>query len=320
VRRLTPDWGGTPLQILVYARDPESYLGALREAAPEHRFCAARTPEELEPCLAEVEAAFAWGLPAEALGRMPRLRWLQWLGAGVDQVVGRVPEGVQLTRIVGAFSAVMAEHVFAYVLALRRGVFEMRLLQDRGEWRKVFGRPLRDARLGVAGLGAIGAEVARLGRAFGMEVWGLSRTPKGTDVCDRHFAPQEMAEFAAGVDALVLVLPKTPATDGVVDARVLAGMRPGSILVNIGRGNAVVEEDLAAALQRGRPAAAQLDVFAREPLPADSPLWRLPNCYISAHCSGPSAPELVQDFARRNLRRFLDGEPLLGVVDAERGY
>ena len=308
------------MQILIYAQDTQSYIEALRDVAPEADIRGASSVAEAEPHLAGADVLFAWGLGPEALARMPRLRWIQWLGAGVDLVVRDVPPGVTLTRVVGAFSTVMAEHVFAYLLALRRGVFEMRGLQGQHIWRKVTGPSLRGRRLGVAGLGAIGMEIARVGRAFGMEIWGLSRTPRDEEICDRHFLPPEMKEFAAGVDALVLVLPATPETDGIVDREVLAVMRDDAILINIGRGSAVVERDLVEALRMGRPAMAQLDVFEREPLPPESPLWDLPNCYISAHCSGPSEPRLVRAFAAANLERYIAGKPLVGVVDPARGY
>lgn len=306
--------------MLVYAQETESYIEALRQVAPDADIHGASSLEEAEPFIAETEVLFAWGLQPAVLARMPRLRWIQWLGAGVDLIVGQLPADVTLTRVVGAFSTVMAEHVFAYLLALRRGVFEMRALQEEHIWRKVTGLSLRGQRLGVAGLGSIGAEVARVGRAFGMEIWGLSRTQQGLDVCDRHFVPSQMRAFAAGLDALVLVLPATPETNGIIDRDVLAAMREGSILINVGRGSAVVERDLAEALREGRPAMAQLDVFEREPLPEDSPLWDLPNCFISAHCSGPSEPRLVRTFAAANLKRFLAAQPLVGVVDLQRGY
>ncbi len=308
------------MQILVYAQETQSYVEALRQVAPDVEIHGASTLEEAEPYLEETEALFAWGVRTETLARMPRLRWIQWLGAGVDMIVRQLPADVALTRTVGAFSTVMTEHVFAYLLALRRGVFEMRAMQQDHVWHRLTGTSLQGQRLGVAGLGSIGSEVARVGRAFGMEIWGLSRTPQGRGVCDRHFTPGEMPEFAAGVDALVLVLPATPETDGIVDRNVLSGMREDSILINVGRGNAVVERDLVAALRAGRPAIAQLDVFEREPLPPESPLWDLPNCFISAHSSGPSEPHLVRSFAAANLQRFLTGEPLVGLVDPKRGY
>ncbi len=306
-------------RILVYAVDAEDYLPLLRAVAPGFSLAAATTPEQAELHL-DAEILFSWGIPADLVRRMPNLRWVQWLGAGVDRVVRALPEHVPLTRVVGAFGTVMTEHVFAFLLAIRRDVFAIRALQQERRWQKVPGQPLRGQRLGVAGLGAIGRDMVQMGRAFGMEVWGLSRSGAHADLVDRHFLPRDASAFAAGVDNLVLVLPATPETNHLFGARELQAMRAGSILVNVGRGNAVDEAALAEGLRAGRPAYAQLDVFEREPLPQESPLWDLENCFVSAHCSGPSELQRVGTYAVENLRRYLSGEPLLGVVDKTRGY
>lgn len=306
-------------RILVYAADADQYLGLLREAAPHFEIAAASTPEQAAAHL-DADILFAWGIPPELVARMPNLCWVQWLGAGVDRVVGALPPHVPLTRVVGAFGGVMTEHVFAFLLAIRHDIFRMRSLQAERRWEKVPAQQLRGQRLGVAGLGAIGREIVGVGRAFGMEVWGLSRSGQHGDIVDRHFRTDELIDFAAGVDNLVLVLPATPDTDGLFGAQAFAAMREGAVLVNVGRGNAVDEEALAAALRAGRPAFAQLDVFRSEPLPPESPLWGLPNCFISAHCSGPSEARRVGEFAAANLRRYAAGEPLAGIVERARGY
>lgn len=303
----------------VYDRTPERHRDALQTHGWTGPIVCHRSADEIAPHLGEIEVLLAWGIPGELLARMPRLRWIQWLGAGVDRVVAAVPPGVVLTRIEGAFSAIMTEHVFAYLLAIRHRVVDRWQAQREGRWRRLVAEPLGGSRLGVAGLGQIGGEIARMGRAFGMEVWGMSRTGRGADLVDRHFLPQERRAFVAGLDALVLVLPRTPETDGLFGREEFAAMREGSILINVGRGNAVDEAALADALRRGRPAFAQLDVFQEEPLPAHSPLWQIENCMVTAHCSGPG--ELMGvDFALENLRRHAAGAPLLGVVRKDVGY
>ncbi len=307
------------MRILVYAADAAKYRGMLQEVAPDARIAVASTREEAEGHL-DAEILFSWGIPEDLVRRMPNLRWVQWLGAGVDKVVAALPPDVPLTRIVGAFGSVMTEHVFAFLLAIRRDVFAIRSLQAERRWEKVPAVLLRGQRLGVAGLGAIGRDMVEMGRAFGMEVWGLSRGGSGAGLVDRHFLPAQVREFAAGVDNLVLVLPATKETDGLFGREEFAAMREGSIFVNVGRGNAVDEAALAQALRQGRPSFAQLDVFREEPLPASSPLWDLPNCFVSAHCSGPSEAQRVGAFAAENLRRHLAGEPLMGVVERSRGY
>lgn len=278
-----------------------------------------RTARELEGHLGDIEVLLGWGIPRDLIARMPRLRWIQWLGAGVDRVVDAVPPGVVLTRVERAFSAVMTEHVFAYLLAIRHQLFARRDAQGRHEWLRLIAAPLHGCRLGVAGLGQIGAEIARMGHAFGMEVWGLSRTGRAEGVVDRHFLPEERRAFVSGLDALVLVLPKTADTDGLFGRDEFAAMREGSILINVGRGNAVDEAALVHALGLGRPAYAQLDVFREEPLPPESPLWAMDNCIVTAHCSGPGELAGVE-FAFENLRRHAEGMPLEGIVQVDRGY
>ncbi len=306
-------------RILVYAADAAKYLPILHKVAPDMEIASASTRQEAMAHL-DAEIVISWGLPADLASRMPNLRWVQWLGAGVDKVVRALPEDVALTRIVGAFSSLMTEHVFAFLLAIRRDVFKIRSMQQERRWQKVMAQPLRGQRLGVAGLGAIGREIVAVGRAFGMEVWGLSRSGAQAAIVDRHFLPNEAREFAAGVENLVLVLPATPATDGLFGAREFQAMPEGSILINVGRGNALDEDALADGLRAGHPAFAQLDVFREEPLPEKSPLWDLANCYLSAHCSGPSEFERVGAFAAENLRRYLADEALMGLVDRARGY
>lgn len=307
-------------QILVYASEPAEYAAVLREAAPGIEIAQASTRQEALAHL-DAEILLSWGFPPDLLASMPRLRWVQWLGAGVDKVIGALAPDVPLTRIVGGFGGVMTEHVFAFLLAIRRDVFGLRGLQREHRWQKMMMQPLRGQRLGVAGLGSIGADVARMGRAFGMEVWGLSRTLPADGLVDRHFLPGEVRAFVAGVQNLALVLPATTETDKLFGSGEFAAMQEGTILVNVGRGNAIDEAALAEGLRAGRPAYAQLDVFQAEPLPAESPLWDLENCFISAHCSGPSEKaEGLGRFTAENLRRYLSGEPLLGLVDRTRGY
>lgn len=303
----------------IYDRSPERYRDALVAAGWPGRVVCLRKPEEITPHLPEIEVLLAWGIPGELLGQMPRLRWVQWLGAGVDRAVPWVPNWVTLTRVEGPFSAMMAEHAMAYILAIRHRLFERRDAQMKHEWERILARPISGGRLGVAGLGQIGGAIARLGRALGMEVWGMSRTGRGAEFVDRHFRPEERLEFVSGVDALVLVLPKTNETDGLFGRREFGTMREGAILVNIGRGNAIDEEALLDGLRAGRPAFAQLDVFHEEPLPRSHPFWVQPNCIVTAHCSGPSELTGV-DFAIENLVRYREGRPLLGVVERERGY
>jgi phosphoglycerate dehydrogenase-like enzyme len=175
----------------------------------------------------------------------------------------------------------------------------------------------------VAGTGPIGRAIGRKLAAVGMTVTGLGRTPRAEDPDLGEVLPMSsLPEVLPGMDWVVLAAPLTDETRGMVDAKVLAAMKPTARLVNVGRGPLVVQDDLVAALGAGRLAGAALDVFADEPLAPSSSLWRLPNVIVSPHMSGDVVgwrSELVALF-HDNLTRYLDGEPLRNVVDKARGY
>ena len=174
--------------------------------------------------------------------------------------------------------------------------------------------------LAVAGIGSIGEEIVRLGRAFQMRVIGLSESGRLSHTVDRHYSSGEWQEFAANADVLVLSLPLTDATREIVNTRILSVMKKSAILVNIGRGGLIAENDLIEHMRNRRLRAAILDVFQSEPLPSDSPLWRLPNVFITPHVSGPSSVPDVSRFFFENLQRYMAAQPLEGVVDRDRGY
>jgi glyoxylate/hydroxypyruvate reductase A len=282
----------------------------------------AADPAQARPLLADAEILLSWRLPPELYAEAPRLRWLQGLGAGVEDLVAAPalrPE-VVVTRIVDQFGVSMAEYVFAELLARVRRLDETRARQAERRWQPFTAGTLAGRTLGVAGLGSIGAEIVRKGRAFDMRVHGLSRTATSAALVDRHFGPDDWTGFVRDLDVLVLTLPLTPATRGVVGPAVLRAMRPESVLVNVGRGALVPEAALVAALRAGRPGGAILDVFETEPLPAESPLWDMPAVTVTPHVSGPSRADDVVRFFLDNLDRFRRGAPLVGLVERGRGY
>jgi glyoxylate/hydroxypyruvate reductase A len=193
-------------------------------------------------------------------------------------------------------------------------------MQRRRAWEPLEVRTLAGLTIGVAGLGSIGREMVRKARAFDMRVLGLSRTGDAPAGMDRLFRPDEWLGFVQDLDVLVLTLPLTAETEGVVNRDVLAAMPDRALLVNVGRGGLIVEEDLVAALRSGKIAGAVLDVFAQEPLPADSPLWTMPGVTVTPHISGPSTIDGVAGYFLANLYRYMRGDPLVGMVDRARGY
>lgn len=308
--------------ILIYTRAPAPWRDWLLEHACPGTLLTASTPDEALRQVAEVEVILGWGIPAEVVQAAPRLTWVQNMGAGVERLIPamRTRPEVRLTRIIGQFGVPMSEYVFAELLAHVRRVDVLRRLQERHEWEHIPVGTLNGTTIGIAGLGDIGTEMVRKARAFDMHVYGLSRSGAHATLVDRHFGPDEWCPFVRDLHFLVLVLPLTPETEGVVDARVLHAMRPDAVLVNVGRGRSVVEEDLISALREGRIGGAVLDVFAQEPLPTDSPFWDLPHTVVTPHVSGPSQVADVGRFFLENLRRWERGEPLLARVDLGRGY
>ena len=291
----------------------------------------------VEACEADSEAA-ALDLIADAdayYGRMTpallaggkKLRWIQATSAGLDGYY--FPElresKVSVTNLRGIYSDVIAEHVFALLLSLARGIPAYFRSQLEGRWENESVPVIHVAgtTLGVLGLGGIGLEVAKRGDAFGMRVLALDPAPKGRpDYVERIYGVHELHEMLGEVDFFVICAPHTGETDRMIDAAALKAMKPSAIFINIGRGKVVDLAALTRALGSGEIAGAGLDVFEEEPLQEGHPLWAMGNVMITPHVAAIS--DRIED--RRiglildNIRRFRDGEPLLNVVDNKRGY
>jgi phosphoglycerate dehydrogenase-like enzyme len=241
------------------------------------------------------------------------LRWVHTASAGVDRLTfpGLLESDVTLTNSRGVFDRPMAEYVLGLVLAMAKDLPGTLAAQARREWRHRETEPIAGRRAVVVGGGPIGHAIAGLLGAVGMDVVLVGR---------RDF--DDLPGLLPGADWLVLAAPLTDATRGMLDATTLALLRPSARVINVGRGALVVEPDLVDALQAGKLAGAALDVFAREPLPADSPLWTQPGVIVSPHMSGDLIgwrQDLVEVF-RDNLARYRVGAPLRNVVDKKLGY
>ena len=303
----------------------DQWVPALQAAEPrlEVRGWHPRRADDAELAwLAEAEALFTWRFPPGFLARMPRLRWIQNSGAGVDHLVDHpeIPESVSITRADGNFGAWMARYVCAHLLADAQRLGGCAEAQAEARWNpKLQPEDLGGALALVVGFGRIGRRIGEALRALGLTVRGFVRTPRG----DPHVPLECLAELHRWLPEarlLVLCAPLTPETCGLVDARLLAGGHDRLMLVNVGRGAQVVVPDLLAALDAGRLGRAVLDVFEEEPLPPDSPLWRHPRVTVTPHHSGPSTPkDLIPDILE-NLRAYAEGRPITGAVDRQRGY
>lgn len=255
---------------------------------------------------------------AMAALKADNLRWLHSFSAGVDDaffqtLLGR---GVRLTTSAGVQAVPIAQTVMMYLLALSRDLPGWLKDQEARRWNA---RPIRDLQgqhLGIVGLGPIGLAVARLAAAFGMRVTGLRRRPRGDEPC-RTCSLAELPNLIPDFDALVLALPLTDSTRNLMDVAAISRMRRGAILVNIARGELVDEVALVEALEGGHLGGAGLDVFEQEPLPADSPLWHLPNVIITPHRAGTHPGNAIGEtrIFLENLERYERGEVLFNEVD-----
>jgi len=286
----------------------------LREALPaiDFRFC--RSREEFLEALPLADAVAAWIFRQEWLERAPRLRRIVSPTAGAEWFPIQPPPGVVLefSRFHGR---IMAETVLGMILGHARGLFASRALLASNPWPRTELEPslrtLRGARLTVLGFGSVGRQVARLAKACGPRITALRRSPLAPDWAaphwfesgDRLLAAGELDRVLPETDHLVLCLPASPQTDGILDARRLQLLPAHAGIYNVGRGNAVDEQALAAWLADRPLAAACLDVFREEPLPADSPLRALPNCLILPHLSA-IAPDFLDLFVEELIERL----------------
>jgi phosphoglycerate dehydrogenase-like enzyme len=287
--------------------------------------------ERWEALLDEAEVLFDFG-PLElapTLASRPRLRWIQATSAGVGGLAARVgltSSHVAVTTASGVHARPLAE--FALLAMLMFGKDALRLGREQREhrWERYAGEELAGKTVCVVGLGQIGREVARLARAFDARTVGTvrelgSRRPEDLHV-ERLEPTEGLDDLLTEADVLVLAAPHTPLTHRLIDARRLALLKPGAILVNIARGDVVDQSALIEALRSGHLRGAALDVFEQEPLPRDSPLWDLPNVFVSPHSASTVAKEneRIVDLFCENIRRYLDGRPLLNLLDKELLY
>jgi phosphoglycerate dehydrogenase-like enzyme len=251
---------------------------------------------------------------------------VQSTSAGIGQMVKehgydtRMPHTV-FTTASGVHKRPLAEFVVMAMLMHYKGALRMIDAQRRKHWERYAGTDLEGRTLALVGLGRVGAEIARVCRALGMTVIGTDVKP-AAEVVDRYYQPNQLHAMLPQADVLVLMVPHTPHTEKMIGAKELALLTRGAFFINTARGAVVDESALIAALRSGHLAGAALDVFAEEPLPPSNPLWEMPNVLVSPHSASTSDRENVRITALfcDNLRRFLNGEPLRNVLNADLLY
>lgn len=286
--------------------------------------------EEALARASQAQGADVFYATADFLRAATNLRWVQAGSAGVDRFLS-VPElrerdEVVLTNARAVHGPVIAEHTFAMLLSLTRGLSAARDAQREGRWvRESAGERLAlDGRtMLVVGLGGIGGEIAKRAHGFGMRVIATRRgSDAAPDYVERVGRPDDLLAMLPEADVVAIAVPLTSETEGLFDERAFAAMKKGSILLNIARGKVVKTEALMQALSNGTLAGAGLDVTDPEPLPTGHPLWSMPNVVITAHVAGDAAltEQRAEQLSRENFRRFGAGEPLVNVVDKRAGY
>src|SRR3990170_191039 len=332
--------------VLMTVRFPDSLVQRVRAVSPRLRVevhpasNGSELPGHLLPDVEILYAVRAWPDPEPA----PSLRWIQFHYAGIDHVADHplLRGDVRVTTLSGAAVPQMAEFVLMAILGLGRRL--PRLERDRADKRWAENRferfrpiDLDGSTVGIVGYGSVGREVARLCRAFGARVLAVKRDLKQltddnyalqdrgdprADLPTRIYPPQALASMAAECDFLVITVPLTAETRGMVGRAVFQKMNPTACLIDVSRGGVVDHNALVEALSEKRLGGAALDVYPVEPLPASSPLWEMPNVILSPHIAGASGRYFEQATAlfAANLQRYISDQPLLNEFDPQRGY
>lgn len=274
--------------------------------------------------IAEIEAAVVWTAhDMMELRRYPNLRVIVSMGAGVDHLFRPPgpPPGVPVARLLDTrLTQGMTEWVLLNVLRFHRQDLEYRDQQARKVWHELPAPETSARRIGMLGLGELGADAARALMALGFPVMGWSRRPKVVAGVETFHGPDGLMAMAARSDMLVCLLPLTPETRGVIDARLLGAMKRGGYLLNSARGGHMVGADVLAALDSGHLAGAALDVFEPEPLPADSAFWTHPKVILTPHAASITIPSSAAPQVVENIHRARAGQALINLVDFSAGY
>jgi phosphoglycerate dehydrogenase-like enzyme len=319
------------MRLMLFYDRPECLLDILRRRAPEAEIACCTDYESLPRMIAghmpEVLYTIRFGgtpdYPRQAILDSPSLRWVSVGGSGTDHLAPWDPRRLTVTNAAGVGAPTMAQYTIAAMLHFSLGLPHFAREQRQRYWDpssevgSVEGRTLV-----ILGLGKTGQATARLAKALGMRVLGIRANPAPTPDVDRVFGMSELHDVLPEADFLLLCLPLTTATRGLMDAQAFRSLKPGAALIDVSRGGVMRQAALIDALQSGRLAGAALDVFETEPLPPDNPLWGMANVILTPHCSSvyDGWDRRSMDMFCDNLDRWRQGLALENVVDPARGY
>ncbi len=297
----------------------EWWRGALQDLLPEIDCRSWDAPGDK----AEVEYAVVWKPPPGGLKTFPNLKCIVSMGAGIDHLLADpdLPRQVPIIRTVGGeLRQRMREYLALHVLRFHRRLPDIEAAQRRKDWEQIITPPAPRRCVGIMGLGNMGAEAAHTLAELGFAVHGWSRRPKRLHGITCHHGDDGLADFLARSEILICLLPLTPATEGILNRRLFARLPEGACLINVGRGPHLVEKDLIPALDSGRLGGATLDVLQKEPPPEDHPFWTHPKILLTPHIASLIDPEAGAKVIAENIRRFMAGESVSGMVDLSQGY
>lgn len=319
-------------QIRELLRDEWELVRVTEEAEGSGDGVTAETPALLD-ALTEAEVYCGFGIPRQLFERSEKVRWVHSgaAGVGASLITELLESDVVFTNSAGIHGVPVAEHAIAMMFYFARALDQVEVGRRAGRWDRdrVTGfdtpvRELTDSVVGIIGYGGIGREVGRRAAGLGMRVWAMKRQPGGADLpeVDRLLGPTDLHELLEGSDYVVITVPHTERTDGLIGAAELTRMKENAVLINVARGGIVDEPALIEALRARRIRGAGLDVYSDEPLPSSSPLWEFENVCLTPHMAGVSLRfwERQTELILANTRRYLAGEPMLNEVNRQAGY
>jgi len=310
-------------RLLILAADAAKYTALIRAAKlPQLEIQAAVDQASAEALIAGCNIILGDPpLVEKMLASAHALEWVQSSWAGVDLLCRPdLRRDYVLTGAKDIFGPLISEYVMTYLFAFERQLFTMRINQLKQHWKPMSYRSSKEITLGIVGLGSIGAHLAFTARQFGMRVIGLNRSGRCCENVDQVHTLDDLSGFFREPDYIVLTLPDTPQTKHFINADNLCLMKPSTVLMNVGRGSIINEADLVCALHEGVIGGAVLDVFENEPLAQDSPLWQLPNVFITPHTAAMSFAEDIVRIFVENYKRFIQEQSLSHIIDFDLGY
>ena len=310
------------MRVLIAEHDHAVYAQLLGQLAPELQVMTSGDSAELANLAADCPVWLGQpDLLATLLRQGHQPQWLQSTWAGITPLlVEGLPRHYRLTRAVGIFGQVMAEYVLTYMLGHEREVLPRLVSQVERKWGSRQGQSLVGRKVLIVGTGDIGQSVAEFLKPFGVQLYGIASTPREQAPFIEVAGLQDLGRLVGEVDYVVNLLPNTPSTHDLYDAALFKQFKPTGLLINAGRGVAVVDADLVEALKEGHLAGAVIDVCRQEPLPQRHPFWTAWGLLLTGHSSAPTSPALMTQLFVENLRAYQAGEALRGEVDFNRGY